>query len=71
MVQSAAADEVFQALCDSTRRRVLERLSQGPATVSELAKPFGHETAFICPAPFGSREVSPGQVEEDRPGSYI
>lgn len=40
MVQSAAADDVFQALSDSTRRKVLERLSQGPATVSELAKPF-------------------------------
>ena len=40
MVQSAVADDVFQALSDSTRRKVLERLSQGPATVSELAEPF-------------------------------
>ena len=40
MVHSAAADDVFQALSDSTRRKVLERLSQGPATVSELAEPF-------------------------------
>ena len=40
MVQSAAADEVFQALANPTRRRVLERLSAGPATVSELAAPF-------------------------------
>jgi DNA-binding transcriptional ArsR family regulator len=40
MVQAAAADEVFHALANPTRRRVLERLSVGPATVSELAAPF-------------------------------
>ena len=40
MVQSAAADEVFNALSNPTRRKVLERLSVGPATVSELAAPF-------------------------------
>jgi DNA-binding transcriptional ArsR family regulator len=40
MVQAAATDSVFQALGNPTRRRVLERLSAGPATVSELAAPF-------------------------------
>ena len=40
MVQSAAADVVFHALANPTRRKVLERLSVGPATVSELAAPF-------------------------------
>ena len=40
MVQSAATDEVFHALSNPTRRKVLERLSAGPATVSELAAPF-------------------------------
>ena len=40
MVQSAAADRVFHALANPTRRKVLERLSFGPATVSELAAPF-------------------------------
>ncbi len=40
MVQSAVADDVFYALSNSTRRKVLERLSVGPATVSELAAPF-------------------------------
>ena len=40
MVQSAAADAVFHALSNPTRRKVLERLSVGPATVSELAEPF-------------------------------
>lgn len=40
MVQFAAADAVFHALSNPTRRKVLERLSDGPATVSELAAPF-------------------------------
>ena len=40
MVQAAVADDVFHALANPTRRRVLERLSAGPATVSELAAPF-------------------------------
>src|SRR5688500_423876 len=40
MVQSAAADDVFYALSNTTRRKVLEQLSVGPATVSELAAPF-------------------------------
>jgi DNA-binding transcriptional ArsR family regulator len=31
---------VFQALSDPTRRAVLERLTRGPAAVSELAQPF-------------------------------
>lgn len=33
-------DHVFRALSDPTRRAVLERLSRGPAAVSELARPF-------------------------------
>ena len=40
MAQSAVAERVFYALSNSTRRKVLERLSVGPATVSELAAPF-------------------------------
>ncbi len=40
MVQSAVADGVFDALSNATRRKVLEQLSVGPATVSELAAPF-------------------------------
>jgi DNA-binding transcriptional ArsR family regulator len=40
MAHSAAADDVFHALSNATRRKVLERLTIGPATVSELAAPF-------------------------------
>lgn len=38
--QLTALDTVFHALADPTRRAVLQRLSQGTASVSELAKPF-------------------------------
>jgi DNA-binding transcriptional ArsR family regulator len=38
--QSASLDLMFQALADPTRRLMVERLSRGPASVSELAKPF-------------------------------
>lgn len=40
MVRATEVDRVFRALSDSTRRKVLERLSSGPASVTELAKPF-------------------------------
>lgn len=36
-----AIDGVFRALSDPTRRRVIERLGRSPASVSELASPFG------------------------------
>src|SRR5262249_49100710 len=38
--QSATLDSVFQALADPTRRQIVERLSRGPASVSELATPL-------------------------------
>ena len=36
----AALDTIFSALSDRTRRHILARLSDGPATVGELAAPF-------------------------------
>ena len=33
-------DKTFAALADPTRRTLVERLVQGPATVSELARPL-------------------------------
>lgn len=33
-------DSLFHALADPTRRAVVQRLGEGPATVSELAQPF-------------------------------
>ena len=37
----ATLDRTFFALSDPTRRRILELLGQGPATIGELAEPFG------------------------------
>ena len=38
--QTMALTSVFHALADPTRRAVIQRLTKGPATVSELAEPF-------------------------------
>jgi DNA-binding transcriptional ArsR family regulator len=38
--QTPYLDQMFQALADPTRRAMIDRLSRGPASVSELAKPF-------------------------------
>jgi len=37
----AVVDRIFRALSDPTRRNVLERLTSRPASVSELAAPYG------------------------------
>ena len=37
---SPSLDLVFQALADPTRRLIIERLTQGSATVTELAEPL-------------------------------
>lgn len=36
--ESTAADRVFHALADANRRAIIQRLTRGPATVSELAR---------------------------------
>lgn len=36
----ARLDQAFAALADPVRRRIIARLSRGPATVNELADPF-------------------------------
>jgi DNA-binding transcriptional ArsR family regulator len=41
MVQSQKLELTFSALSDPTRRDILERLSIGPASISELAHPIG------------------------------
>jgi DNA-binding transcriptional ArsR family regulator len=38
--QLAALDEAFHALSEPARRVMVERLSRGPASVSELARPL-------------------------------
>jgi DNA-binding transcriptional ArsR family regulator len=38
--QYQPVDRVFQALADPTRRALVDRLSEGPASVSDLARPL-------------------------------
>jgi DNA-binding transcriptional ArsR family regulator len=38
---NATLSRTFFALSDPTRRSILERLAGGPATIGELAEPFG------------------------------
>jgi len=45
--QAADLDRVFQALADPGRRVMVERLSQGPASVSELARPLAMSLAAV------------------------
>ena len=47
MLNQMATDQVFHALGDSTRRRLVEHLSRGPASVSDLAKPLGITLAAV------------------------
>lgn len=41
MVKSPSLDRTFSALADPTRRNILEQLTIGPASISELARPIG------------------------------
>ena len=44
---SAPLDGVFQALADPARRAMVERLTRGPASVSELARPFAMSLSAV------------------------
>ena len=43
----ASLGRVFQALADPGRRMMVERLSRGPASVSELGKPLAMSLAAV------------------------
>jgi DNA-binding transcriptional ArsR family regulator len=44
---SISVDRVFHALGDPTRRAIVERLSEGPISVSKLAKPLDITLAAV------------------------
>jgi DNA-binding transcriptional ArsR family regulator len=44
---AAPLDRVFAALADPTRRALVDRLSRGPASVSELARPLPMTLAAV------------------------
>jgi DNA-binding transcriptional ArsR family regulator len=41
MVQYETIDRTLGAIADPTRRLILDRLARGPASISQLAQPFG------------------------------
>jgi DNA-binding transcriptional ArsR family regulator len=45
--QTETLDRVFHALSDPSRRLMVERLSLGPASVSELARPLSMSLAAV------------------------
>jgi DNA-binding transcriptional ArsR family regulator len=45
--QSVLLDRMFHALADPSRRAMVERLSRGPASVSELARPLSMSLAAV------------------------
>jgi DNA-binding transcriptional ArsR family regulator len=47
MLNNAAVDRVFHALAEPTRRAIVERLTAGPSSVSDLAQPFDSTLAAI------------------------
>jgi DNA-binding transcriptional ArsR family regulator len=46
--QSAKLTMMFQALADPARRSMVERLTLGPASVSELARPFSMSLSAVA-----------------------
>ena len=44
---SAPLDDIFQALADPARRAMVERLTRGPASVSELARPLAMSLSAV------------------------
>ena len=47
MLKHSNIDAVLKALAEPTRREILERLTQGPAGVSQLAEPFNMSLSAI------------------------
>ena len=64
--QIARLDGVFHAVADPTRRVMVERLSRGPASVSELAQPL----AMSLPAVIQHLQVleASGLVRSEKAG---
>jgi DNA-binding transcriptional ArsR family regulator len=66
MLKHDELDGVFQALADPTRRMIVERLSHGSASVSDLAKPL----PMSLPAVFQHLQVleASGLVRSEKVG---
>jgi DNA-binding transcriptional ArsR family regulator len=63
---AVSLDLVFQALADPTRRAIVQRLTRGPASVSDLARPL----SMSLPAVVQHLQVleSSGLVQSEKTG---
>jgi DNA-binding transcriptional ArsR family regulator len=63
---AVSLDLVFQALADPTRRAIVQRLTRGPASVSDLARPL----SMSLPAVVQHLQVleSSGLVQSEKAG---
>ncbi len=68
MVESSL-DTLFAALADPTRRAIVARLAQGPATVGELAEPF--DTSFAAISKHVGVLDQAGLLQKERAGRHI
>ena len=65
--QSATLDRTFFALSDPTRRRILEQLASGPATIGELARPLDLTLNGVKKACRHTRGGRPRRHRQSRP----
>lgn len=69
MTTSESIDATFAALADGTRRRMVERLLEGEATVSELAAP--HDMSMPAVLKHVSKLVDAGLVTRRKEGRTV
>jgi hypothetical protein len=69
MLKHQDVDALLRALAEPTRRAIVERLSQSPAAVGELAEPFDMSSRARRPGAFASAGWSPAVSTPSRSGS--
>ena len=69
MSESERLDTVFHALSDATRRAILHKLKEAPASVSDLAEP--HRMSLAAVSKHIKILEAAGLVQKDREGRTI
>src|ERR1700687_2007090 len=71
MLNYRALDSVFRALADPTRRAIIERLSDGDASVSDLAEPLPISLAAVVQHRAGAGAKWPDPHGKGRSRAYL
>jgi len=69
MVNYQPIDQTFAALADPTRRRMVERLLQGDATITELAKP--HDMSLPAVMKHVAKLAEAGLLRREKAGRSV